>query len=95
MEYSRLDEQINRVFSHEIQRIADEIAWIDKRLLELEGDQSDEARIEKILLSSLRSHLVSDLRELGGFSGDPYLFGLESQAPAKSEQAEEAYGYSY
>ncbi|MCE4622201.1 MAG: hypothetical protein F7B19_02665 [Desulfurococcales archaeon] len=94
MEYNGFDEKIGRVFSLEIQRIVDEIAWIDKRLLELEGDESDEARVEKILLMSLRSHLISDLRELGGFSGDPYLFGLEPVSVASGESAEEAYSYS-
>ena len=68
-----LDERISRIFSWEIQRLVDEISWVDKRLAELD-ESNDEERVERILLEALRRHLIADLRELGGFSGDPYLY---------------------
>lgn len=67
-----LSEKINSVFAREIERIVERIAWIDARLAQLGDTEEDE--IERILLGALRRHLVSDLRELGGFSGDPFLF---------------------
>ncbi len=72
LESVTFEEKITRVFSAEIQRIVDEIMWIDKRLA-LMGDD-EESRAEKILLKALRKHLVEDLRALGGFTGDPYLY---------------------
>lgn len=94
MEHTGFEEKISRVFSLEIQRLADEIAWVDKRLLEIDGDSSDEAIAERMLLRALRNHLINDLRELGGFSGDPYLFELESETLTGAEAVDEAYGYS-
>lgn len=94
MSSDALEEKISRIFSREIQRISDEIAWVDRRLYEIRGDSSDEAQVERILLQALRAHLVRDLRELGGFSGDPYLFmGVEERAPG-AEARNEAYSYS-
>lgn len=72
MSSSVIDEKVSRIFSYEIQRIVDEIAWVDRRLAELGDD--DESRAERILLEALRRHLINDLRELGGFSGDPYMY---------------------
>ncbi|MCE4619962.1 MAG: hypothetical protein F7C33_02960 [Desulfurococcales archaeon] len=73
MKEAILDERISRIFSWEIQRLVDEISWVDKRLAELD-ENNDEGRVERILLEALRRHLIADLRELGGFSGDPYLY---------------------
>ena len=88
------EEKVSSVFSREIQRLVDEIAWVDRRLLELGEDDSEEARIERILLRSLRNHLVNDLRELGGFSGDPYLYGVPVAEVVEASGMEEATGYS-
>ncbi len=49
----------------EINKIVNEIAWIDARLLQL--DDSDEGETERRLLVILRKHLVKDLYELAGF----------------------------
>ncbi len=81
MAYDVLSERIESVFDREIRRLVNEISWIDARLATL-GD-GEEDRIEKILLEALRRHLLSDLREMAGFSGDPYLITGE-EAPAAS-----------
>ncbi len=53
------------LIDREIERIVNEIAWIDGRLLEL--DDSEEAEVERKLLLALRRHLMRDLYELAGF----------------------------
>jgi len=87
-----LAEKIESIFSREIEKLVDRITWIDSRLASL-GD-SEEDQIERILLSALRKHLIADLRELGGFSGDPYLFELSEEAPGSTITGEDAVSYS-
>jgi len=80
--YDTLSERITSIFEREIRKLVDEIAAIDLRLSQL-GD-SEEDQIERTLLLALRRHLVNDLRELGGFSGDPYLYeqAIAEEAPS-------------
>jgi len=90
-----LTEKINSIFAREIEKIVGRIQWIDMRLASL-GD-SEEDQVERILLSALRRHLIDDLRELGGFSGDPYLFDLPAgpeTVTATGVSSEEALSYS-
>ncbi len=63
--YSEADSLVDSFISAEINKLVDEIAWIDKRLVELENSEEDEA--ERRLLIILRKHLVKDLYELSGF----------------------------
>ncbi len=85
-----LSERIASVFEREIRRLVDEIASIDARLAEL-GD-SEEDEIERTLLSALRRHLINDLRELGGFSGDPFLFEVALEESLAARPAARASG---
>lgn len=94
MEQRLVDERISMVFSREIQRLVDEIAWVDRRLYELEGDESEEARVEVILLRTLRDHLVSDLKELGGFGGGLEWEKVPSISSVGVDGREDALGYS-
>jgi len=87
-----LAEKIESIFAREIEKLVDRITWIDSRLASL-GD-SEEDQIEKILLGALRKHLIADLRELGGFSGDPYLFEFNEEAPGSTVAGEDAVSYS-
>ncbi len=89
MAYDPLASRISRIFAREIEKLVDEIYWVDSRLAELGDD--DESMAERIILNALRKHLVNDLRALGGFSGDPYLFDEmrgEQVYPASIGQAE-------
>ena len=79
-----IDYKINGILEREVSRIVDEIAFIDMRLAEL-GD-SDEDRAERILLEILRRHLVSDLREIAGFTEE---YGYEARTSV--EVSAEAY----
>ncbi len=63
-----IDSRVNTLIEAEINKLVDEIAWIDSRLLEL--DNSDESNAERKLLLILRKHLVKDLYELSGFVYD-------------------------
>lgn len=63
-----LQESINRIIDAEIEKLVNEIAWIDARILELGED--DESIIEKKLLQVLRRHLMRDLYTLAGFVWD-------------------------
>lgn len=83
MAYDVLAERIESVFDREIRRLVNEISWIDSRLAGL-GD-GEEDRIERILLEALRRHLLRDLREMAGFSGDPYLVAGEEAPRATLE----------
>jgi len=63
-----IDSRVNSLIEAEINKLVDEIAWIDSRLLEL--DNTDESNAERKLLLILRKHLVKDLYELSGFIYD-------------------------
>jgi len=63
-----IDSRVNSLIEAEINKLVDEIAWIDSRLLEL--DNTDESNAERKLLLILRKHLVKDLYELSGFVYD-------------------------
>jgi len=65
---SIIDHRIDGFLEREISRIVEEIAFIDMRLMEL-GD-GEEDRAEAILLRILRRHLLEDLREIAGFTGE-------------------------
>ena len=56
---------VNSIIASEINKLVDEIAWIDSRLASL--DNSEESEAERKLLTILRKHLVKDLYELSGF----------------------------
>lgn len=73
---------LSHIINAEIEKLVDEIAWIDSRLLELGDD--DESRIERKLLTVLRRHLLRDLYDLAGFVWDE----------AEPETHEEAEGES-
>ncbi len=66
--HTGLEARINSIINREVDRLVNEIAWIDSRLLEL--GESDEDEIEKKLLRILRRHLMHDLYELVGFVWD-------------------------
>jgi len=81
-----LAERINSVFDREIRRLVAEIAWVDDRLASL-GD-SEEDEIERTLLRALRRHLMSELRELSGFAGDPFVL-MEAEDQVETYTSEE------
>lgn len=86
MAYDVFAERIESVFDREIRRLVNEIANIDSRLAQL--GESEEDKIERILLQALRRHLIEDLRELAGFSGDPYILDTGGeQAPTAALEA--------
>lgn len=62
---STFESSFGTLVEREIERLVDEIAWIDARLLEL--GENDEDLVEKKLLKILRRHLMKDLYELAGF----------------------------
>ena len=66
--YHSFEANLSSLISREIDRLVDEIAWIDSRLLEL--GKSDEELVERKLLKILRRHLMKDLYELVGFVWD-------------------------
>lgn len=68
MAASLFHESVNRIIDSEIEKLVNEIAWIDARILELGDD--DESAIEKKLLQILRKHLMRDLYTLAGFVWD-------------------------
>lgn len=57
-----VEPRLSFLLAEQAQKIAAEIDWIDKRLLEL-GD-SEEDRVEAIVLRALRRHLMRELREI-------------------------------
>jgi hypothetical protein len=59
---------MSALIDREIERLVEQIAWIDGRLLEL--DNSEESEAERKLLMILRRHLMKDLYELAGFVWD-------------------------
>lgn len=63
---SLIDHKIDSALEREVSKLVEEITFIDMRLAEL-GD-GDEDRAERILLKILRNHLLSDLREIAGFT---------------------------
>jgi hypothetical protein len=63
--YIRFEESLNSVIENEIERLVNQIAWIDGRLLDLDDTEEDTA--ERKLLLILRRHLMKDLYELAGF----------------------------
>ena len=73
------------IINTEIEKLVNEIAWIDSRLLELGDD--DESRIEKKLLTALRRHLLRDLYDLAGFVWDE----AGPEALEMKEEGESAY----
>ena len=77
-----IDYKIDSVLEREVRNIVEEIVFIDKRLAEL-GD-GDEDMAEKIVLRILRRHLVSDLREIAGFTGE---YGYDSNVEASRAYA--------
>lgn len=77
-----IDYKIDSVLEREVRNIVEEIVFIDKRLAEL-GD-GDEDMAEKIVLRILRRHLVSDLREIAGFTGE---YGYDSRVEASRAYA--------
>ena len=66
---------LNSLIDREIERLVNEIAWIDGRLLELGNDE--ESEVERKLLRILRRHLMKDLYELAGFVWDEPSVGGE------------------
>jgi hypothetical protein len=60
-----LEQSINGVLESEVNRLVNEIAWIDGRIADL-GD-GEEDLVEKKLLKILRRHLMRDLYEIVGF----------------------------
>ncbi|MCE4624431.1 MAG: hypothetical protein F7C35_01015 [Desulfurococcales archaeon] len=75
---------LNSLIDREIERLVNEIAWIDGRLLELGDDE--ESEVERKLLRILRRHLMKDLYELAGFVWDEPSVGgeVEHGAPLSS-----------
>ena len=70
---------IEPIMEAQIARLAEQIKAIDARLAEL-GD-SDEDRIEELLLKAARRHLVEDLKALTEFVGSKRLrFGKSMES---------------
>jgi hypothetical protein len=80
---SYLDERVDILTAIQVSRILSEIEKINARLAEL-GD-SDEDRVEELLLRAARRLLLRDLHELAGFEYKKYVaedVGLASAGAA-------------
>jgi len=80
--------RLHNLVNREVERLVNEIAWIDSRLLEL--GETDEDEVEKRLLKILRKHLMRDLYELVGFVWDEYEEPAEEETYIESQTLEYA-----
>ncbi len=61
---------VERILEVEVREIVEELGNVDVRLREVEGREDDESRLERIVLTAYRRHLVSDLVSLEAFARD-------------------------
>lgn len=71
------------LLADQVYRIVSELEWIERRLGQL-GD-SDEDRVEAIVLRALQKHLVNELREISWVTHTPTGSGQRLAAPTRGE----------
>lgn len=64
--YNELDSHIDKILAENLNSIFDKLGEIEAKLSKL--GNSEEDRLERIVLNSMRRILLNDLQEIAGFS---------------------------
>ncbi|MGC9071851.1 MAG: hypothetical protein ACP5HK_04045 [Acidilobus sp.] len=73
---------VERLVESEVRGILDELGRVDLRLRDLQGRDDDESRLEYIVLSAYRRHLIGELESLASFASEKGLPALRRPGSA-------------